>query len=118
MRLPLGFKKPGKVFLLRKALYGLRRSPLLWQTKLIEAFRSLGFTLLAQEPYVALIKGVVAFYYIDDIVFIYREKDKALTDKTITGLKRQIRITDYKELKWFLGIHILRVRRKRLLWLS
>jgi hypothetical protein len=63
-------------------------------------------------------KGVVAFYYIDDIVFIYREKDKALADKTIAGLKRQIRITDCKELKWFLGIYILRDRRKRLLWLS
>ena len=118
MRLPPGFEKPGKVFLLRKALYGLRRSPLLWQTKLTEAFRSLGFTLLAQEPCVALIKGVVAFYYVDDIVFIYREKDKALADKTITGLKRQIRMTDCKELKWFLGIHILRDRKRRLLWLS
>jgi Reverse transcriptase (RNA-dependent DNA polymerase) len=115
IRLLPGFEKPGKVFLLRKALYGLRRSLLLWQTKLTEAFRSLGFTLLAQGPCVALMKGVVAFYYVDDIVFIYREKDKALADETITGLKRQIRITDYKELKWFLGIHILRDRRKRLL---
>jgi hypothetical protein len=63
-------------------------------------------------------KGVVAFYYVDNIVFIYKEKDKALADKTITGLKRQIRITDYKELKWFLGIYILRDRKRRLLWLS
>ena len=118
MWLPPGFKKPGKVFLLRKALYGLRRSPLLWQTKLTEAFRSLGFTPPAQEPCVALMKGVVAFYYVDDIVFIYREKDKALADKTIAGLKRQIRMTDCKELKWFLGIHILRDRKRRLLWLS
>jgi hypothetical protein len=64
---------------------------------------------------VALIKRVVVFYYINNIVFIYREKDKALVDKTITGLKQQIRITDYKELKWFLGIYILKDKRKRLL---
>jgi hypothetical protein len=60
---------------------------------------------------VALIKGVDTFYYINNIVFIYREKDKALADKTIIGLKQQIRITDYKELKWFLGIYILRDRK-------
>ena len=29
MRLPPGFEKPGKVLLLQKALYRLRRSPLL-----------------------------------------------------------------------------------------
>jgi hypothetical protein len=46
MRPPPGFKKPGKVILLKKALYGLRRSPLLWQKKLTEAFRALGFTLI------------------------------------------------------------------------
>ena len=46
MRLPLGFKKPGKVLLLNKALYGLRRSPLLWQKKLTDAFTNLGFELV------------------------------------------------------------------------
>jgi Reverse transcriptase (RNA-dependent DNA polymerase) len=38
MRPPPGFEKPGKVLLLRKALYRLRRSPLLWQNKLTEVF--------------------------------------------------------------------------------
>ena len=47
MRLPLGFEKPGKVLLLNKALYGLRRSPLLWQKKLTDAFTNLGFELVA-----------------------------------------------------------------------
>ena len=46
MRLPPGFEKPGKVLLLNKALYGLRRSPLLWQKKLIDVFTNLGFELV------------------------------------------------------------------------
>jgi reverse transcriptase-like protein len=31
MKCPPGFEKPNKIIRLRKALYGLRRSPLLWQ---------------------------------------------------------------------------------------
>ena len=46
MRLPPGFKKPGKVLLLNKALYRLRRSPLLWQKKLTDVFTNLGFELV------------------------------------------------------------------------
>src|SRR5467141_1953110 len=34
VRMPPGFEKKGRVLRLRKALYGLRRSPLLWQKKL------------------------------------------------------------------------------------
>ncbi|RYP27788.1 hypothetical protein DL768_011233 [Monosporascus sp. mg162] len=43
MKMPPGFTKEGKVLRLRKALYGLRRSPLLWQKTLTDAFRDLGF---------------------------------------------------------------------------
>jgi hypothetical protein len=43
IRLPPGFEKPGKVLLLKKALYRLRRSPLLWQQKLTNVFTNLGF---------------------------------------------------------------------------
>ena len=34
MRMPPSFEKYGKILRLRKALYGLRRSPLLWQKDL------------------------------------------------------------------------------------
>jgi len=118
MRLPPGFGKPGKVLLLQKALYGLRRSPWLWQHRLTDVFRSLGFTPLAQEPCVALKDGVLVFYYVDDIVFIYRKEHLAQAEAAITGLKRQFEMTDCGELKWFLGIHVVRNRQKRLLWLS
>ena len=43
MKLPPGFTKPGRVLCHRKALYGLRRSPILWQKKLTSALRNLGF---------------------------------------------------------------------------
>ena len=77
IRLLLGFTKLGKVLFLKKALYGLRRSPWLWQHKLTDVFRSLGFTLLAQEPCVALKDRVLVFYYVNNIVFIYRKEHLA-----------------------------------------
>ncbi|KAM4067687.1 reverse transcriptase (RNA-dependent DNA polymerase) [Hirsutella rhossiliensis] len=43
MRMPPGFQKRGKVLRLRKALYGLRRSPLLWQQMLTSSLEELGF---------------------------------------------------------------------------
>ena len=112
MRLPPGFEKPGKVLLLRKALYRLRRSPLLWQQKLTDVFTNLGFKPVPQEPCVAISGGAVVFYYVDDIVFAYKKQDKPLVDKAIEGLKQQFKMTDCGELKWFLGIRRLRIDRR------
>ena len=43
MKMPPGYTKKGKVLRLRKALYGLRRSPLLWQKNLTNSLKELGF---------------------------------------------------------------------------
>ena len=43
MRMPHGHTRPGYVLRLKKALYGLRQSPLLWQRELTNAFSTLGF---------------------------------------------------------------------------
>jgi Reverse transcriptase (RNA-dependent DNA polymerase)/GAG-pre-integrase domain len=50
MKCPPGFEKPNKVLRLRKALYGLRRSPLLWQKELTKTLTGLGFRAVPQEP--------------------------------------------------------------------
>jgi hypothetical protein len=115
IRLPLGFKKPEKVLLLKKALYRLRRSPLLWQQKLTNVFTNLGFKPVPQEPYVAISNEAVVFYYVNDIVFAYKKQDKPLVNKAIKGLKKQVKMTDYSKLKWFLRIHMLKDRQRRCL---
>jgi hypothetical protein len=56
---------------------------------------------------------VVVFYYVDNIVFVYRKKDKPLVDRAIKGLKKQFKITDYSDLKWPLGIYVLRDRKRQ-----
>ncbi|KAM4064322.1 reverse transcriptase (RNA-dependent DNA polymerase) [Hirsutella rhossiliensis] len=67
MRMPPGFQKPGKVLRLRKALYGLRRSPLLWQQHLTDSLEELGFKKVPQEPCV-MMKGAVTVFFYDSYI--------------------------------------------------
>jgi len=118
MKFPPGFEKPNKVLRLRKALYGLRRAPLLWQKELTMSLSKLGFRTIPQEPCVMLKGGVIIFFYVDDIVFCYRKKDKAVVEATKRELEVNYKLSFLGELKWFLGIHVLRDRQSRRLWLS
>jgi transposase InsO family protein len=120
MKMPPGFNqgKRDKVLRLRKALYGLRRSPLLWQRNLTSSLRELGFKEVPQEPCVMLKGGVIIFFYVDDIVFCHRKGDAETAQEAIKELKKEYQMSILGELKWFLGIHVLRDRSKRLLWLS
>ena len=43
IKMPPGFGKKGKVLRLKKALYRLQRSPLLWQKNLTNLLKELGF---------------------------------------------------------------------------
>lgn len=43
MRMPDGYRKPGVILKLNKALYGLRKSPLLWQKAFYSSLLDIGF---------------------------------------------------------------------------
>lgn len=118
MKMPPGFEKQNTVLRLQKALYGLRRSPLLWQTALTKTFSEIGFKIVPQEPCVMIKNGLIVFFYVDDIVFCYQKKDKQEADQAIETLRKKYSISDLGDLKWFLGVHILRDRMKKSLWLS
>ena len=118
MRPPPGFEVPGKVLRLRKALYGLRRSPLLWQRELTETFKDLGYREVPQEPCVMINGGVIVFFFVNDIVICYRKQDEAKARDTVSRLQAKYTINILGDLKWFLGIHVLRDRSRNTLWLS
>lgn len=118
MRMPPGFTIPSRVLRLNKALYGLRRSPLLWQTKFTSVLKGLGFKEVPQEPCVVLKDGIICFFFVDDIVFAFRKKDRDEVTQIVTSLKKTFTITEIGELKWFLGMHVIRDRSKRSLWIS
>ncbi|KAL3954342.1 hypothetical protein ACCO45_009905 [Purpureocillium lilacinum] len=101
-----------------KALYGLRRSPLLWQRDLTATLQDLGFSRIPQEPCVMQKGGLIVFFFVDDIIWAYRMVDKALAKEAMAGLQRKYEMSVLGDPKWFLGIHIIRDRAKRSIWLS
>ena len=75
VELPDGYKLPGKVGHLLRALYGLRRSPLLWQKLLSSALSELGLQAGLEEPCLFLTDHLIVFFFVDDICYIFRTCD-------------------------------------------
>jgi hypothetical protein len=76
------------------------------------------FTEVPQEPCVVLKDRIICFFFVDDIVFAFRKKDRDKVAQTIKLLKETFTMTELGELKWFLGMYIIRKQPKRSLWVS
>ena len=51
--------------------------------------------------------GVIAFFYVDDIVICYRKKDEAKARATTLNLKAKYAMNVLEDLKWFLEVHVI-----------
>ncbi|KAF4474070.1 Retrovirus-related Pol polyprotein from transposon TNT [Colletotrichum fructicola Nara gc5] len=118
MRMPPGYRKPGIILMLQKALYGLRESPLLWQRDLTATLKEIGFESVPHEPCCMTRGSIIIFFYVDDIVLAYRKQKENEVQKVTTELRKRYEMTGGKPLQWFLGIEVLRDRKKNLIWLS
>ncbi|PWI64064.1 hypothetical protein PCL_00025 [Purpureocillium lilacinum] len=108
VQFPDGFKESGWVIKLIRALYGLRRSPLLWQRDLTTTFKELGFRACTEDPCVFKNGTVTVFFFVGDIVFLFRKRDKETAERLIARLKATYEMKDLGNLQWFLGMRILR----------
>jgi hypothetical protein len=86
MYMPLGYREGGQILQLNKALFGLRRSPLLWQKKLITILIALRFEPILHEPCYLTKNSILVFFYVDDIVFAYWKDYKKEATKLIQKL--------------------------------
>jgi hypothetical protein len=118
MKMPPGHRRNGTILKLNKALYGLRRSPLLWQRELTQALRKLGLEPVPHEPCCFIKGGIIIFFYVDDIVIAFRKHQEAEARSLIEKLQSKYRLTGGDNLQWFLGIEVLRDRKKGFVWLS
>lgn len=118
VRLPPGFERQGYAWKLRKALYGLRRSPLLWYRELIAFFEGLGFKRCFEDSCVVTNGRIIIFFYVDDLVILYPKWAEEEYHEIHQSITSNYHVKDLGELAWFLGIQIIRDRENRKLWLS
>jgi len=107
VELPDGYKLSGKVGRLLRALYGLRRSPLLWQKLLSSVLQELGLQAGQEEPCVFLNDHLIVFFFVDDICYMFRDGDQSIADQFRDNLASRFKIRNLGELRWFLGIRVV-----------
>ena len=116
---PDGLNKPaGVVCKLRKALYGLRQSPLYWFSTIKPVMESLGFESL--ESNVCLFKhkelGILVVLYVNDLLIAAPHVD--LVDRIRDGLRYSFDLKELGEVKCFLGFDVIRDRQVRKVFVS
>jgi hypothetical protein len=94
----LGYREGGQILQLNKALFGLRRSLLLWQKKLTKTLIALRFEPVLHEPCCLTKNNILVFFYVDDIVFIYWKDHKKEATKLIQKLDSQYKLSGGREL--------------------
>ena len=118
-QLPEGYEVPGSCCQLLQALYGLRRSPLLWLRNFSSTLTSLGLVQIPGEPCLFTDNnGIIIFFYVDDIVVLYQPTRRASAMRLIGQLDNEYEMRHIGELQWFLGVRIIRNRQLGKLWLS
>lgn len=78
-----GHGKNRKVLCLNNALYSLQQFPLLWQQKITNKLKKLGFKEIPQKLCLVQKNGIIGFFYINDIVFTYKKEQKNHVDQVV-----------------------------------
>ncbi len=92
MRMPPENGKQSKVLKLNRALYDLRRSPLLWQQTVTDEMKKLGFEEILQEPCVLQKNGIFCFFHMGDIVFAFKKDQRNEVQRTVASLSKALTI--------------------------
>ena len=71
-----GFREAGKVIKLKRALYGLCRSPRLWQLELMRTLFSLGFIQIPDEECLFVKNSIILLFFVNDILVFYNKATK------------------------------------------
>jgi hypothetical protein len=99
MRMPNSHQKPGTILQLNKALYGLRILPLLWQKEFTSTLVNQGFKVVPHEPCCLIKRGIIIFFYVDDIIIAYSKASKFETDQARNHLQGKYTITGGHDLQ-------------------
>ncbi|RMZ87322.1 hypothetical protein DV736_g5450, partial [Chaetothyriales sp. CBS 134916] len=115
---PEGFKKQGLVLRLHRGLYRLRQSPKLWFDTWAAILDKFGLIKADKEACLWMNDWLILFFYVDDVISAFNNRDRPLYEDLMTNIRKEIEIQELGELKWFLGICMVRHRPQRRLWIS
>jgi Reverse transcriptase (RNA-dependent DNA polymerase) len=119
---PTGFRKGKEVWRLKKALYGLRQSPLLWYREIVEVLKQLGFEPLDSElclfrnSSLGLQKPVFLLLFVDDMLIAAESTD--LVARVKYALSQHFELKELGDVSLFLGLEVHRNRRERSIFLT
>ena len=121
MEQPQGYedvRHPKYVCKLKKALYGLKQAPRAWHARIVAYLVSIGFHMADADHSLYVRENengiVIICIYVDDL--IVGGNNEAETEHVKTLLKQEFDMKDLGELRYFLGIEI--VRTEEGIWLS
>ncbi|KAI0991870.1 hypothetical protein K3495_g16317, partial [Podosphaera aphanis] len=114
--LPPGYEIEGKKILLKRALYGLPRSPLLWAQTVQRELEKFGFHNVPGVDCLMFDGIIYCFYFVDDFLAISLPQHKSKLIKFKTELMNTFQMRDCEPDR-FLGIRIIRDRLERKVWL-
>ena len=117
VRCPEGFEVEGKHLLLLRALYGLRRSPLLWFNELSTTLSKLDLKPVSEAHCLFINDRILVFFYVDDICVLCHKSELPYYHTFHDKLMRSYELRKLENFEWFLGIRIVRNRSERKLWL-
>jgi hypothetical protein len=124
MELPEGMPmhSKGKVLLLLKAIYGLKRSPRLWNQELHNLLIELGYLPITADKciYTKRINDrvIILSLYVDDTAIAYSKQDEAIWERDKSLISKRFPISDLGNCEWLLGMEIQRDRTNHKLILS
>jgi hypothetical protein len=108
-----GFKERDICLLLLQALYRLRQSSLLWLKDITKSLKELRLEPINEELCLFTSKELTLFFYVDDIVILYRKEHKKIFQEFKRKLTDRYEMREIGDLSWFLGIRVLRDRSQR-----
>jgi hypothetical protein len=116
--LPEGFSDSDHLWELRRALYGLKTSPLLWYKEFTKTLTELGLEPVKDAPCLWKNDKLLVFFYVDDIVLLAKPAHTAALYNFERQLLRKYEIRSLGELSTFCGIQTHRDRSTGSIWLS
>lgn len=125
MSQPPGYEvgNSNQVWLLQRALYGLKQSGREWHTDIDSFVKSIGFTRCVSDTcvYIKLSRSgkvMILSLYVDDIPSAFDESDRIEWDEIKSSFYDKYKIKFLGETDWLLNMRITRDRDRRLIWLD